>query len=108
MTFPKTTCPTSSGLTCARHSASRTTVAPSTVGGKSLRLPPYLPTAVRTPLSTTTSQCPSIITSVLRSRLFGPGFTSTQPDRHHLRIRSRALRATYCLQVLVVLREQRP
>src|SRR5215472_2429224 len=56
MTLPNTTCPISPAATPARLTASRTTVAASSVGGWSLRLPPYLPIAVRTPLSRTTSR----------------------------------------------------
>src|SRR6266542_4200583 len=65
MTWPNTTCPTSDAPTPERFTASRTTVAASSVGGWSLRLPPYLPIAVRTALRTTTSRALSI--SRLRS-----------------------------------------
>jgi hypothetical protein len=49
MTLPKTTCCTSSPDTPARDSASRVTLAPSSVGGRSFRLPPKSPIAVRAP-----------------------------------------------------------
>src|SRR6266566_2069735 len=57
MTLPKTTCPTASGGIPARLTASRTTAAPSSVGGLSFKPPPKSPIAVRTPLKTTTSAC---------------------------------------------------
>src|SRR5215211_8586726 len=56
ITLPNTTCPTSAGSTPERRTASRTTAAPRSAGGMSLRLPPYFPTAVRTPETTTTSR----------------------------------------------------
>jgi hypothetical protein len=40
ITLPNTTWPTSSGATLARFTASRTTRAASSVGARSLRLPP--------------------------------------------------------------------
>ena len=55
-TCPNTTWPTSEPCTAARFIASATTVAPSWVGGTSFRLPPKVPMAVRTPLTTTTSR----------------------------------------------------
>src|SRR5690606_7228489 len=55
MTWPKATWCTSVGPTPARAAASRTTMAPSCVGVWSLRVPPKVPTAVRTPLTMTTS-----------------------------------------------------
>src|SRR3989442_14120 len=57
ITLPKTTCPTSSAWIPARLTASRTTAAPSSVGGLSFKPPPKSPIAVRTPLRTTTSGC---------------------------------------------------
>src|SRR6266576_1176662 len=57
ITLPKTTCSMSSGWTPARLTASRTTAAPSSVGGLSFKPPPKSPMAVRTPLKTTTSGC---------------------------------------------------
>src|SRR5689334_20463795 len=60
ITLPNTTCPTSAPSTPARDSASRTTCAPSSVGGTSFRPPPKSPIAVRTPETTTTSRCMSI------------------------------------------------
>src|SRR5262245_5118671 len=56
MTLPNTTCPTSLAPIPARFTDSRTTVAASSVGGWSFRLPPYRPIAVRTALRTTTSR----------------------------------------------------
>src|SRR5574343_1864753 len=55
-TWPNTTWPTSLPSTLARASDSLTTSAPSSVGGTSLRLPPKVPMAVRTALTTTTSR----------------------------------------------------
>ena len=55
-TWPNTTWPTSLPSTLARTSDSRTTRAPSSVGGTSFRLPPKVPMAVRTALTTTTSR----------------------------------------------------
>src|SRR5579872_7190250 len=66
MTLPSTTCPTSSGLTPARLTASRMTVAPSCVGGTSFKLPPYVPIAVRAPLTTTT-----LLSAILTSKQTG-------------------------------------
>src|SRR5215217_733554 len=61
MTLPNTVCPTSAGSTPDRLTASRTTAAPRSAGGMSLRLPPYFPTAVRTPERTTTSRAPATL-----------------------------------------------
>ena len=55
-TWPKTTWPTSLPSTCARARDSRTTCEASSVGAMSLRLPPKVPIAVRTALTTTTSR----------------------------------------------------
>ncbi len=57
ITLPNTAWPTSPGSTLARRTDSRVTAAANVVGGMSLRLPPYLPMAVRTPDRTTTSRC---------------------------------------------------
>src|SRR5690242_5193792 len=60
----------SAGSTRARATASWTTWAASSLGGMSLRLPPYRAMAVRTPLSTTTSRVLFIMTfpvSLLRA-----------------------------------------
>src|SRR5215204_2606812 len=62
ITLPNTTCPTSAGSTPDRLTASRTTAAPRSAGGMSFRLPPYFPTAVRTPETTTTSRVAAIFT----------------------------------------------
>ena len=56
MTWPKTTCPTSLASMPARVTASRVTCAARSAGGTSLRPPPYLPIAVRTPARMTTSR----------------------------------------------------
>src|ERR1051326_765432 len=56
MTLQKTTWPTSAGSRAARLTDSRTTVAAKSVGERSLRLPPYLPIAVRAALTITTSR----------------------------------------------------
>lgn len=66
MTWPNTTWPTSSPPTCARASASRTTRAPSSHGATSFRLPPNVPTAVRTPLTTTTSRAIAVSKAIDR------------------------------------------
>ena len=55
-TCPNTTWPTSAPLTLARLRDSRTTWAARSVGGISFRLPPNVPMAVRTALTTTTSR----------------------------------------------------
>src|SRR5689334_2430240 len=47
MTLPNTTCSTAPGSRFARSSADFAASAPSSVGGTSLRLLPYEPTAVR-------------------------------------------------------------
>jgi hypothetical protein len=62
ITLPNTTCPTSAGSTPDRLTASRTTAAPRSAGGMSFKLPPYFPTAVRTPERTTTSRAPATAT----------------------------------------------
>ena len=56
ITWPNTTCCTSPAPRPARATASRTTIAPSCVGAWSFRLPPKVPTAVRTALTMTTSR----------------------------------------------------
>jgi hypothetical protein len=56
ITWPNTTAPTCPGCTPARATASRTTSAASWVGGTSFRLPPKVPIAVLTALTTTTSR----------------------------------------------------
>src|SRR6516162_4440446 len=56
MMFPKTTCSTSPGSTPERLTASRTHRAARSLGGKSFKLPPNPPIAVRAPLRTTTSR----------------------------------------------------
>src|SRR6516164_6778841 len=56
MMLPKTTWPTSPGSTPARLTASRTHRAARSLGGKSFKLPPNPPIAVRAPLRTTTSR----------------------------------------------------
>src|SRR5215207_6193116 len=66
ITLPNTTCPTSAGSTPERLTASRTTAAPRSAGGMSFKLPPYFPTAVRTPERTTTSRPAAIFTLLLR------------------------------------------
>src|SRR5664279_2905270 len=71
MTLPNTACPTSEGCTPDRLTASRTTVAARSHGGMSFSPPPYLPMAVRTADSTSTSRCSLMI--VLRSLRMGVG-----------------------------------
>src|ERR1035438_8180859 len=56
ITLPKTQAPISFGASPERRTASRVTAAANSVGGMSLSAPPYLPTAVRTALKTTTSR----------------------------------------------------
>ncbi len=57
ITLPNTTCPTSSGRTPARCTASRTTVAARSQGGTLASPPPNLPMPVRTADRTWTSGC---------------------------------------------------
>ena len=88
ITLPNTTCPISAGSTPARATDSRTTAAASSVSGLSLRLPPYLPIAVRTALSTTTSR--SFVTLNLlvlcASPARGAGREDTGPARARRRL----------------------
>ena len=55
ITWPNTTCPTASGSTPERLTASRTTMAARSQGGTEARPPPYLPIGVRTADRTNTS-----------------------------------------------------
>src|SRR6516165_9812665 len=73
MTLPNTAWPTSAGATPARSTASVTTVAARSHGGTAARPPPYLPIAVRTPESTSTS-LPSVMTppSHVQAAVDGP------------------------------------
>jgi len=56
ITLPKTQARISFAASPERRTDSRVTAAASSVGGMSLSAPPYLPTAVRTALKTTTSR----------------------------------------------------
>ena len=66
ITLPNTTCPTSSAVTPARLTTSRTTLAARSQGGTEARPPPYLPIGVRTADRTNTS---SMVSS---SHMSGP------------------------------------
>src|SRR6266700_1122001 len=77
MTLPNTACPTSTGSRPDRATTSLTTVAARSHGGTSFSPPPYLPIAVRTPDSTTTSLC-SVMTSPshVQAAVDGPDLAS--------------------------------
>src|SRR5690606_22535191 len=78
-TWPNTTWPTSLPLTLARASDSRTTSAPSAVGGVSFRLPPKVPMAVRTALTTKTSR---VMGALQGRRVEYPGMVPADPSEH--------------------------
>src|SRR5258708_10005865 len=106
MTLPKTTCPTSSGWMPARVTASRTTAAPSSVGGLSFKPPPKSPMAVRTPLRTTTSGCAmffSLLLLFLILMYYSTNLTTTisllsyiHPDSHSIAVYDEAVNGCDC------------
>ena len=83
-TWPNTTWPTSLPSTCARDSDSRTTWAARSVGAMSFKLPPNVPMAVRTALTTTTSRDMVLFPSIsgLCSRRPAPSLGSVTANRY--------------------------
>src|SRR4051794_2616215 len=94
MTLPKTTCSTASGSTFARSSAALAAMAPSSVGGTSLRLLPYEPTAVRAAELITTlvtgSTAPDL--AVRGRRVYGPEHEHRDLHPHAAQLHRRGVR----------------